>query len=1102
MKQSFDPFCGEQIETFFALTEAQTEVWLASKMDDIANLAYNEGIQIRYSGEINEVAFEKACRTLFSRHQSLRSTISPDGKWMCVLANATALKNFGPVNLDHSGDTQSQLKVIENSQMEKPFDLENGPLSRISWIRISDTEHLIYFTAHHIVCDGWSVPVMLNELGRLYSEFSGGDAAKLATALKYSDYSDIELRFIKSETGLAHQKYWLDQLANPPEPLDLPTAFKRPPQRDFLADRLDYPIDSSLTASLRKAGAKSGASLVATVLAGFAAYVHRISGSSDLVLGLAAAGQSLHDQRTLVGHCVNLLPVRLKPQQQQPFSDFLVQTRSAVLDAYDHQGVTFGQLLPQLNIERDPARPPLIPIMFNIDVRDDDIEHRGLQLEYKTLVRRAENFELFINVVDYGDSLLLECSYNTALFDKSFISQRLGELEMLLRDICADSGKPINQLQLISDTRKGELSKLNPPATEWPKENTLECLLQNFELHPAQIATRDTAQETTYEELRNLAFGLAHQLTEANLKPGEFVAVCIERNSLVPAPFIAAWLAGAAYLPIDPDLPEERIRFMLKDTEAKAVILSASLNARLGGVFDPIEHKIIVDECEPKTTCATPALSGESPAYIIYTSGSTGNPKGVLVSHGNLINFLRSMKETLNFTGQNFLAVTTLSFDIAAMEVFLPLVAGGTLFVATREQAANPDELSEIIRNSDISIMQATPATWRMLLEANWAPPTQTFIACCGGEPLKPDLAQGLISRVQTLWNLYGPTETTIWSSAAKIEDPSRITVGKPLANTRFYVLDENLNILNTGLAGELWIAGAGVALEYWNRPELTAMQFSPDPFCDDGSRMYRTGDKARWQDNGELQHLGRLDYQVKVRGYRIELGEIEVIANSLEGLSESVATISESADGDARLVLYFSGTASIAELRKHVRAHLPGYMVPQFVQKLAEIPKLGNGKIDRKSLPKINSVSNTNAEGTSLSTPQEKALATLWQQHCGLPVSKKEQRFFDLGGHSLLAVRVAAEIRRRTGQSLPLRALMMDPLGELAQTLPKDFVDATNAAVDEHPKSIQMSANTNEDGGMIGLESPLKYDNRENRSLWQRLKTGVLKINSNDRTS
>ncbi|MBK7539540.1 MAG: amino acid adenylation domain-containing protein [Myxococcales bacterium] len=1021
-------------------TEPQREVWLADRLSPEASLAYNESISLHLRGELDVAALRHAVRELPRRHDALRATFSADGL-TARAAPATSvdldvpLRDLSALAVHERGRALTELTA---RHVNEPFDLEHGPLVRAELVCLTADHHVLVFTGHHIVLDGWSYWVIVKDLAALYGLGTGSRSAQLPEAPSFLAYAqDLAARADAPEV-VANERWWVEQFASSVPTLDLPTDRPRPPMRTTRAGREDRVLPAELVTSVKKLGASLGASLFATLLAGFDALLFRLSGQDDLVVGIPAAGQNAEGLEGLVGHCVNMLPLRAAVHREQRFADLVSATRKVMLDAFDHQDVTFGRVLQGLPIARDPSRLPLISVMFNIDQALSGEAHAlpGLAMELVSNPRTHETFELFVNAVDAGPAgMRLECQYNADLFDVATIQRWLAAYERLLRGAVTDAKQPVGKLPVLTEEDLRLLASWNNTDTPYPRATRIEELFfAAARRTPDRVAVRIGEEVQTYHELARSAVAVASALGKLGVKPGDRIGLMTDRDRhLLPALF-GVLAAGAAYVPLDPHFPAERLAFMLRDGGIDLVVTTRDVAARVGVAT---QRKLFLDELQALDGNAEPIASHDTSAeiaYVIYTSGSTGTPKGVCVPHRSVVNFLTSMARSPGLAPTDRIAaVTTLAFDIAVLELLLPLVVGAEIALASREQAIDGVALRALLEDSRATVMQATPATWRLLLAAGWEGGA-SFTALCGGEALDRELAAALHPRVGALWNLYGPTETTVWSTAQLVKHTDRpIAIGAPIANTTVHVLDPDLQPVPVGVVGELFIGGEGVTVGYLDRAELTAERFIRDPFrISPDARLYRTGDLGRWRalddGGGALECLGRTDFQVKVRGYRIELGEIEVALARHPAIAQAVVVTREERPGDVRLVAYLVPKAGDLpgdeSLREHLGRSLPDYMVPQRFVTLSALPLTGSGKVDRKALPAPSGPAIA-GEGPAVAprTPTEELVARAYQEALALPRLSIHDDFFALGGHSLLAAQMGARLSRELGRAVPMRA-------------------------------------------------------------------------------
>ena len=897
----FNPFDGPSIVRLAPATEPQIEIWTTCQFGgDDANRAFNESISLHFSGSLNKPALTRAWQELVMRHEALHSAFSADGKQICVFGEYSPDLAFQDCSDKTDAEKERVIDAYVTQDALHVFDLLNGPLAKAGLIKLSETVHHFTLTAHHIVCDGWSLGILLQDLSALYSAYSQHVPPTLPVAPLYSDYAAEHRLFLAGADYQEIETFWLNQYHETVPVLDLPTDFSRPALRTYDIARRDYPLDGSLALAVKQMGLKAGCSFVTTMIAAFEVFLHRLTGQDDLVLGLPTAGQSATGHLRLVGHCVNLLPLRSFPQAELSFLQYLQGRNEAVLDAYEHQQLTFSSLLRKLSITRDPSRVPMVPVIFNVDMGlDEGVQFAGLDYQLISNPRKYGAVDLFVNIsgpaalsAETGvTSLTFESSYNTHLFAEETIDRMMTEFESLLRAVVVNPGIRLDEIPLTNQREQlRKLTAWNNTQADYPRHTPLPVLLaQTAAAWPDKTALIFNDQKLSYHQLDETANQVAHAIQCSQAGPQPVVGVVLDRSPELIITLLAILKAGAAYVPIDPAYPHDRIAFMLADSSANLLITSKKYRSvgqatdqpagRLINQTTVLLMETVMAELDqyPKTAPQT-TITSDALAYILYTSGSTGQPKGVLIEHRNLVNLLYSMITLPGITNKDaLLAVTTISFDIAGLELYLPLLVGATLVLADAETAKDGRALIDVISEQTISIIQATPATYKLMLAAGWEQRFDLKILCCG-EPLSKDLAQKLTARCRSLWNMYGPTETTIYSTGKQIlASDDVITIGRPIHNTQVYILDEHLNPVPEGIVGEIYIAGDGVARGYHNRPELTREKFVPNPFAGlPGSLMYRTGDLGKFMADGEIHCLGRIDQQVKVRGYRIELGEIE----------------------------------------------------------------------------------------------------------------------------------------------------------------------------------------------------------------------------------
>lgn len=1042
----FDPFALGAVERSVESTEAQRELWSSAQLGDEANCAFNESVSLDLKGRFDLTAFRDAVQAFVDRHEALRGVFSDDGL-LYTISDHRVIE----VPLEEG---QKALERALREEVSQPFDLHRGPLFRARVVRLGPQHHRALFTGHHAAFDGWSCAVLLEELGKLYTERAGGPAAAFEAPGSFVAYAEDEAAFERSDAFSETLAYWQGQLVDGPI-LDLPSDRPRPPFRTFAADRVDVELPADLLGALKKFAAQHRTSFVSLMMAGYSAYLSQLTGQSEIVVGMPAAGQVVFGEDYLVGHCVNLLPVRLKCGST--FEDHLADTKRRLLDADEHRRLSFGRLLQSLKLTRDPSRIPLASVLFNVDqgMEGSGLKFGDLEVTFHSTPRAYETFELFVNASEVGGRMVLEAQYNTALFDRASIALRMRELIAFYRRVIAAPTTSLNALPIVDDETRGHmLGAWNQTRLDVDLERSIPALVaEAAERHRDREAVRDLdGASLSYGELLDLAGALAAQLRSEGLGPGDVVALCVERRADVVAAVLGISATGATYLPIDAGLPAERIGFMLSDAQAKRVVMHRALDAGLTTDLP----RTFLDDVSPRAGGGLGPIEAtpDGVAYLIYTSGSTGIPKGVMVPHRAVVNFLCGMLEWPGLEADTrFLATTTLSFDVSVVDLYLPLVAGGTIIMAPREVAKDGFRLADTLQREQITAMTATPATWRMLLEAKWIG-HPAFKVLCAGEAFPPELAAPLLKITGEVWNMYGPTEATVYATGVRITDPDApITIGRPVPNATAFVLDEHGRMAPPGVTGELCIGGAGLALGYKGRPELTAERFIDNPVADaPPGRIYRTGDEVTWRRDGVIFYVGRLDHQVKHRGYRIELGEIESVLSTHPTVDAAVVVLREDRPGDPRLVAYVTGRRPEPNaLRDHLRAKVPDYMVPQHLVVLDAFPLTPSQKVDRKALPPPDGRPEER-DGQPPMGPTETTLSEIWCEVLGLTSVMRNDDFFALGGHSLLAMRVAARVLDRMGTRLELRTLYQHPTleGLAAQLAPPPSDDEVEREVME----------------------------------------------------
>ena len=988
-------------------TEEQTELFVACQMGHDASCAFNLSYSMHFRGKFQVEAMRHAISEIVNRHDSLRMRMSVTGETLFFSPSLEIEIPFLDWMSSADKETQQRLSQIISEELENEYDLMNGPLVRAQVIRLEQDHHCVLFGVHHIASDGFSVGILMREIAEIYNAQSKNAAAELPAPTQYTEYAEWQSAERHTPEFAAAEAWWVEHVSQPclPPPLELPTDRPRPPRKTFASAPMLTRITPELCADLKKTGMQSGCTTFSTLFGGFALWLHRLTGQDDVIIGVPASGQSMMGRARLVGHCAHHHPLRSQISWDLSVTDYIKAMQASVLDAYEHRNYTEGALLPKLQLPRDPSRLAMINVQFNLDPAPLHADFDGLESDIANNGRHYNAPDMTVNLVEDQDgSMLIRCEYNTDLFDAATIGRWLEGFQVALQAIVDDPTQSVSDVPVLSQEEQRLLLPVasqvpaldrtpnESPATTTPSAATAsspdigwnntdapvpvfqsvhEWIEQSAAQYPDSPAVVIPGSRTapefvlTYRDMNARANRLARRLQRDGVAIGDLVAICLPRTSDLHVAMLAVWKSGAAYVPMDPGFPAERLEQMLGDSHASALITHSTIapdlesgDARiccLDGIDGPSASTEDLENLNVK-------IPSNGLAYVIYTSGSTGRPKGVEIPHRAVLNFLASMAVNPGFdASDSLLAVTTFSFDIAVLELLLPLCVGGQVVLAASEDVYDGERLSQLIESHEITLMQATPSTWRLLLEAGWEG-SPKLRALCGGEALPADLADTLSRCCPSLFNMYGPTETTIWSTMVKIDSGRRpITIGRPIANTQVYILDPRNKPVPIGAIGELCIGGEGLARGYRGLPEMTAERFMANPFSEANpeetqGRLYRTGDLARFRSNGEIECLGRLDSQIKLRGFRIELGDIESAIESHPMVGSTSVLAREDVPGEKRLVAYVVAATteppSMAELRTHLQERLPDYMIPSILVALDKMPVTPNGKTDRKALP------------------------------------------------------------------------------------------------------------------------------------------------------
>ncbi len=1030
------------------LSPAQERIWFIEQISS-GEPAYNEAEGVRLRGKLDVDALERAFNVIIERHEILRTTFQArDGRPEAVVHENFPVK-FKRISLRHlaADQREAELARLLIDEPRRPYRLEAEPGVRVTVIEIAAEEHAVIVMLHHIYCDGASLGIIWRELRALY-ETRGLPSPLPPLAIQHADYATWQRQQLQEGRHEEDLSFWKDNLRGAPELIDLPTDRSRPSVFSYRGDRRQFHFDSSLVRELRDFSRREHASLFTIFAAGLNTLLHRYTNQDDILVGIPIADRERPEVQPLIGCLLDTQVLRTQLGGNLTFRELLARVQKSVASAYTHRAAPFDQIVASVQRERDLSYTPLFQVLL-IWRDHNDLPHAiglpGLASESLLAHPEISKFDLTFILSDVGDSIDLDIEYSTDLFDEARIERMAGHLRTLLEAAITDANQSLAELPLLTNPERLQLLS---ERSELQADVSSKCVHELFELQaertPNATALVFRESRLTYSELNQRAEAIAHLLRILGVGPDALVALFLERSLDMVVGLLGVLKAGGAYLPLDPTHPRKRLAYMLEDARPLVLLTQERLRPELpphGSLVVAIDAVAPPDARLERTFAPGRKPNPHDLAYVIYTSGSTGEPKGVEIEHRSVVNFLESMRRRPGLDAEDtIVAITALTFDIAALEIFLPLTCGARVVVADPETVADGAALSGLIERSGATVIQATPATFRMLLDAHWAGAPHLKILC-GGEAWTEELANQLLTRCGSLWNMFGPTETTVWSAVGKVEAGRPVLIGPPIANTRLYVLSGASQLVPVGVPGELYIGGEGLARGYLNRPELTRERFVIDPFAATlGARMYRTGDRVRRLTEDTLEFLGRLDHQVKIRGFRIELGEIESQLLTHPDLREAVVLAREDQHGDKRLVAYFVGKADIGadNLRAHLASALPEYMVPAAYVRLEALPLTPNGKLDRNALPAPDvSAQGSAAVSIEPRTPTEKALARIWCEMLDLKRVGMQDDFYALGGHSLLAIRIVAQINKTLATRLILPEFLQNPTIErLARAL------------------------------------------------------------------
>lgn len=1012
----------------------QEQFWLINQLHPESS-AYNIPLLFRIRGPLDRDSLEKSLNDMIGRHQILRTCFAMD--------RGDLVQHVAPsLNLPLACDVPEGEEAVNRcvrEELRRPFSLSELPLIRFRLFRTGEEEHLFLIVMHHIITDLRTKELFTEELSSLYgAAVTRRPALQPASSVPYSEFSRWQRDWLAGDECRSMLVYWKEHLKGRTDSLDLPMEKKRPSLLSLEGEAVFFHLEPSFVGELKQFSRDRSVTIFLTLLAAYAALLFRYGGNPQLTIGVPLTNRRRARYKDTLGCFVNILPLAVTVSGETSFPDLLGKVRQAMLGAHRHQEAPYRLLAHTVEPRTGASHNPLFQAGFTLDP-PVGMSLEGLEVEPVAVHSGGAQLDLFFTFWEGDDGIRGYFEYNSELFDEAMVRQVSENYRMLLREVLRDGDRPIAAIPVVSEGEKETLcvawNQTEAPASRGTVVHRL--IEAQVDAAPHAVAAVFEGESLTYGELNRQANRLARYLGAQGVKPGDLVGIHMERSLDMLVALVGTMKAGAAYVPLDPAFPEERLQYMLSHTEASVVLTQESLKGTLPActarrVFMDTDRGAVAEQSDDNPEVA---VSPDDLAYVIYTSGSTGLPKGVAVHHDAVGNFLSSMAREPGLTSEDVvLAVTTLSFDITVLELYLPLIVGAKVVIAPRETVADGRLLLEALSRHGVTLLQATPVTWRLLVAAGWQGGDNLNVLC-GGEVLPADLAAALVSRSSRVWNMYGPTETTVWSTCARITDgEARVTVGRPIDNTRTYILDPWMQPVPTGVSGTLFIGGAGVAKGYLHQPDLTREMFVPDPFAGEaGARMYNTGDLARYRADGTIEVLGRSDFQLKINGFRIEAGEVETVLSGHPAVSQAIVSAHEFEPGDARLVAYIThtngGQSLVSDLRAHLAGSLPDYMIPSIFMPLDSLPLTPNGKVDRKGLP----VPDTRRPQTdqAFMAPQsdmEKLLSEIWTQVLKVDTIGTGDSFFELGGNSLLGVRVVGKVGEALKRKVPVLALFQYP--------------------------------------------------------------------------
>jgi amino acid adenylation domain-containing protein/thioester reductase-like protein len=1066
--------CQKRNINIFPLSFAQNRMWFLDRIEQ-ENSAYNISTALRLTGILNVTTLKKCLEEIVRRHEILRTTFAVVEEKPVQIINNCFEFPFAIADLQSLPEVAKQKEVLmlAKEEAKKVFDLQNDKLLRISLIQLSSQENVVLFTMHHIVSDGWSLGILIKEVATLYQAFLEGKPSPLPELpIQYADFAVWQREWLTGEVLSTQLDYWHKQLQNIPL-LNFPTDYPRPAITTYKGATQSFQLSESLTTAIKALSRQEGVTLFMTLLAAFKALLSRYSHQNDIVVGTPIANRNRAEIEGLIGFFVNTLVLRTNLDGNPSFTELIKRVREVTLGAYTHQDIPFEHLVEVMKVERHLNRHPLFDVMFTLE-NDSTEELKLPELTLSSLAeeRKTAIFDITLSMTETEQGLAGDIEYSTDLFNENTIKRMVEHFQVLLEAIVTNPKQKVSQLPLLTAVEQYQLLReWNNTETKYPQDKCIHQLFEEqAEKTPDRIAVVFEEQQLTYRELNNRANQLAYYLQKQGIKPEKTVGICVNRSLEMAVAILGVLKAGGAYVPIDPTYPRDRITDILEDAGVEILLTQQHLKAEFQSRIQLVTLDSNWSDIERESTeNYLSHATSENLAYIIYTSGSTGKPKGVAVTHKALVNYTLNITEQFKLHNTDrVLQFASIGFDVVVEELFPTWIIGATVVLLENHQLISCSEFQQLIAKQQLTVFELPTAYWHQwvseLSQSQATVPSCVRLVIVGGERISPERLKQWQQFSTPLLHVYGLTETTVTSTvyclnsdAEPVKDGVELAIGRPIANTQIYILDSYLQPVPVGVVGEIYIGGEGIARGYLNRAQLTAERFIPNLFSHaPGERLYKTGDLAKYRDDGRIEYIGRIDYQVKLRGFRIELGEIESTLNRHPAIATSIVILREDLPGDRSLVAYVTLESEqiieVSELRRFIESKLPKYMVPNAFVMLNSLPLTPNGKIDRKALPTPDPtqlVSNTKyiAPTTSL----EKMLAEIWQEILGIERVGVDDNFFELGGHSLLLTQLISKLKHSFQVELPLRILYESPtIASLAEKFESIFQNGLSNAFAE----------------------------------------------------